>query len=130
MISFIMVKVVKVCAPQARFFLGPSFHTTVHTAVTHKYTAVDGSYIHIQLYDTTYRTTYRKSTTYYRYSHTIAACSRRRSHALLPVLPSPCASPLASDGDSENEAIMGGEARELSQSLAFSQLSESDDDQE
>ena len=39
-------------------------------------------------------------------------------------------SPLASDADSENEAIMGGEARELSQSLAFSQLSESDDDQE
>ena len=40
------------------------------------------------------------------------------------------ASPLASDADSENEAIMGGDARELSQSLAFSQLSESDDDQE
>ena len=51
---------------------------------------------------------------------------RPHQQTLPPVL----ASPLASDADSENEAIMGGEARELSQSLAFSQLSESDDDQE
>ena len=44
------------------------------------------------------------------------------------VVPAPASSPaLASDADSENEAVMGGEAHELSQSLApFSQLSDDD----